>query len=123
MTIRFDIDLGVNTLKGVLTLRDNDLLIEWRRYNVMDAPLDSLDSAAIPYTDLTSASIRRKIRRPIIEIRAKSASTFGEMPLPAGDLALFRAKTTRADRELAPAWGAEAGLRIADAIDGGTLLE
>ena len=123
MTIRFDIDLGVNKLKGVLTLRDNDLLIEWRRYNALEVPLDSLNSLAVPYTDLTSVSILRKIRRPVIEIRAKSASTFGEMPLPAGDLALFRARTTRGDRELAPAWGAEAGLRIADAIEGGTLLE
>ena len=60
---------------------------------------------------------------PGVEIVAHSASTFGEMPLPAGDLATMRAKIVRKDRNQSEAWGAEAALRIADAMTGGGLLE
>ena len=123
MTIRFDIDLGLNTLKGVLTLRGEELCVEWRRYNLMDAPVGPLESISIPFADLAAVSVQRKLRRPIIEITANSASTFGPMPLPAGDLATFRARVVRPDRGKAEAWGAEAGLRIAEEMPGGDLLE
>ena len=43
--------------------------------------------------------------------------------LPAGDLATLRAKVVRSDRDNAEAWGAEAYLRIADAMSGGGRLE
>jgi hypothetical protein len=123
MTIRFDIDLGVNTAKGVFTLHDDELCVEWRRYNLFDAPLGPLESTTVPYTDLDSVTVRRRFYRPTIEVTAKSASTFGTMPLPAGDLATFKARVDRKDRGKAEAWGAEAFLRIADAMSGSDLLE
>ena len=119
MTIRFDIDLGLNTLKGVLTLRTKELGVEWRRYDLFDAPVGELESISVPFTDLSSVSVRRKVRRPIIEITANSAAIFGPMPLPAGDLAILRARVARSDRGQAEAWGAETGLRIAEAMSGG----
>ena len=119
LTIRFDIDLGVNTVKGVLTLHDAELCVEWRRYNLFDAPVGPLESMTVPYTDLDSVTVRRRFYRPTIEVMAKSASTFGKMPLPAGDLAILKARVDRKDRGNAEAWGAEAYLRIADAMPGG----
>ena len=121
MTIRFDIDLGLNSLKGVLTLKDEGLYIEWRRYDLFDAPVSALESLCAPFTELGAVNIKRKLWRPIVEITANSASTFAQMPLPAGDLAVLRAKVARTDRDRAEAWGAEANLRIADAMPGGIL--
>ena len=121
--LRQYIDLGVNTLKGVLTLRDTELNVEWRRYDLFDAPVTPLDSISVPFADLTAISVRRKLYRPTIEITAKEASTFGPIPMPAGDLTRLRVKVARADRGQAEGWGAEAGLRIAEAIPGGGLLE
>ena len=121
MTIRFDIDLGLHSLKGVLTLGD-DLCVEWRRFDLMDAPVGQLESISIPYTDLTAVTVRRRFFRPTIEIKASSASTFGQMPLPAGDLSTLKARVARSDRGQAEAWGAEAYLRIANALPGGNLL-
>ena len=123
MTVRFDIDLGLNKLKGVLTLRAEELGVEWRRYDLFEAPVGSLESISIPFTDLDSVSIKRKARRPIVSVTANSASTFGAIPLPAGDLTVLRARIARSDRDQAEAWGAEAGLRIANAMSGGELLE
>ena len=123
MIIRIDIDLGLNKLKGILTLQSDALRVEWRRYDLFDAPVGPLDSIVVPLTDLSAVSVQRKFLRPVIEITANSASTFGTMPLPAGDLATLRAKVVRADRERAEAWGAEAYLRIADAMRGGDRLE
>ena len=116
MNIHFDIDLTTSTLKGVLTLRAEDLYVEWRRYNLLDAPVGELESIALPFTELASISVRRKVLRPIIEIDAKAASTFGPMPLPAGNLTCLRARVSRSDRGKAEAWAAEAYLRIADAM-------
>lgn len=123
MTIRVDIDLGLSKLKCILTLQSDELRVEWRRYDLFDAPVGPLDSITVPFTDLAAVSVQRKVRRPVIEITANSASTFGQMPLPAGDLATFRAKVVRSDRDRAEAWGAEAYLRIADAMSGGGRLE
>ena len=123
MTIRFDVDLCLNTLKGVLTLRAEELCVEWRRYDLFDAPVGPLEAIAVPFTDLSAASVRRKVLRPIIDVRANSASTFGPIPLPAGDLATLRVRVARSDRGQAEAWGAEASLRIAEAMSGGDLLE
>lgn len=123
ITVRFEIDLGLNKLKGVLTLRTEELGVEWRRYDLFEAPVGSLESISIPYTDLESVAIKRKVRRPAISVTASSASTFGQMPLPAGDLTVLRARIARSDRDQAEAWGAEAGLRIANAMTGGELLE
>ena len=123
MTIRFDIDLGLNTLRGVLTLQGKELCVEWRRYDLLNAPVGPLESIAIPFADLATVSVKQRLRRPIIEVTANSASTFGPMPLPAGDLATFRARVARSDRGHAEGWGAEAALRIADAMSGGYLLE
>ena len=123
MTIKFDIDLGLNTVKGLLTLRGEELGVEWRRYDLFDAPVGQLESISVPLTDLSAVSVRRKLRRPIIEVTANSASTFGPMPLPAGDLSILRVRVERSDRGQAEAWGAEAYLRIADAMAGGNLLE
>ena len=118
MTIRFDIDLGLNTLKGILTLRSAELSVEWRRYDLFDAPVGPLESISIPLSDLAAVSVRRRVRRPIVEVTALAASTFAPMPLPAGDLAVLRARVSRADRDQAEAWGAEASLRIAEAMSG-----
>jgi hypothetical protein len=123
MTIRFDIDLGLNTLKGVLTLRAKELGVEWRRYDLFEAPVGPLESISVPFADLAEVSVRRRPLRPTIQVIAHSASTFGPMPLPAGDLATLRAKVARADRGQAEAWGAEANLRVADAMTGKDLLE
>jgi len=120
MTLRFSIDLGVNTLKGVLTLRKDDLLVEWRRYDMMEVPKSPLESLSIPYGDIASIDIKkRKVLRPIVEVVAKSASTFASMPLPAGDLSTLRATVSRKDRSHAALWDAEATLRIAEALPGG----
>jgi hypothetical protein len=121
MTIRIGIDLGLHTLKGVLTLRDAELGVEWRRYDLMEAPVGPLESISVPLTELADVSVRRRPRRPIVEITARSAATFAAMPLPAGDLATLRARVERADRAHAEAWGAEASLRIAEAMPGGEL--
>ena len=123
MKIRFDFDLGVHKVKGVLTLEKEALNIEWRRFNMMEAPLGPLESKTVPYTDLDDITLRRRPFRPTIEVKAKSASTFGSMPLPAGDLTSLKARVDRKDRRQAEAWGAEAYLRIADAMPGGELLE
>lgn len=123
MTIRFDIDLGVNTLKGVLTLRANELCVEWRQYNLFDAPVGPLETLSVPLSDLATVSVQRKFRRRIIAVTANSASTFGPIPLPAGDLATLRAKVVRPDRNQAEAWAAEACLRIANAMPGRDRLE
>jgi hypothetical protein len=122
MTVRFDIDLGFNTLRGVLTLHPDHLQVEWRRYDMMETPVTELESIAVPYTDLDAVAVRRSVLRPTIRITAKKASTFAPIPLPAGDLAILRAKIARTDRRLAEAWEAEAGLRIAEAMAGGNLL-
>jgi hypothetical protein len=121
MTIRVDIDLGLSKLKCILTLRADELRVEWRRYDLFDAPVGQLDSIIVPFADLAAVSVQRKLLRSVIEITAHSASTFGTMPLPAGDLATLRAKVVRSDRDNAEAWGAEAYLRIADAMSGGRL--
>ena len=113
----------MNTVKGVLTLYGEELGVEWRRYNLFDAPVGPLESITVPFTDLDSVTVRRRVYRPTIEVTAKSASTFGKMPLPAGDLATLKAKVERKDRRKAEAWGAEAYLRIADAMPGADLLE
>lgn len=119
MTIHFEIDLGTNTLKGILTLEAAALFIEWRRYNLMDTPVGPLESLSVPYTDLEDISVvRRKVRRPLIEIIAKKASSFGSMPLPAGKISVLKARVARSDRSKAEGWGAEAYLRVADASDG-----
>ena len=123
MTIRFDIDLGVNTLKGVLTVEPEVLRVEWRRYDLFEAPVSALESICVPWTDLTDVSVKRRPFKPVVEITAGSASVFAAMPLPAGDLSVFRAKVARSDRRVAEAWGAEALLKIADAMPGGNLLE
>lgn len=123
MTIRFDIDLGLHTLKGVLTLRDEQLGIEWRRYDVFDAPVGPLEALSVPFSDLAAVRVRRRTLKPILEVAAKSASIFGPMPLPAGDLTVLRVRVARADRKQAELWGAEAGLRIAEGMTGGDLLE
>ena len=123
MTIGFDMDLGVNTLKGMVTLRDTELWVEWRRYDLFGAPVGPLETLSVSYSDLAAIKVRRKFFRPVIEITANSASTFGPMPLPAGDLTTFKARAVRADREKAAHWGAEAYLRIAEAMPGGDLLE
>lgn len=123
MNIRFDIDLGTGKLKGVLTLKPDELCVEWRRYNLFDAPVGSLESISTPFSDLAGVSVTRKFRRPIIEISAHAASTFGPIPLPGDDLATLKARVARPDRGEAEAWGAEASLRIANAISGGNLLE
>ena len=119
MTLGFSIDLGVNTLKGVLTLRQDDLLVEWRRYDMMDVPKGNLDSIAIPFSDIATISIRKRlILNPVVEVVAKSASTFASMPLPAGDLSTLRATVSRKDRANAALWDAEATLKIAEAMPG-----
>ena len=123
MTIRFDIDLGLKTLKGVFTLRTEELCVEWRRYDLFDAPVGPLESISVPLADLAAVRVRRRLRRPIIEVTANSASTFGPMPLPAGDLSILRVRVERSDRGQAEAWGAEAYLTLADAMAGGNLLE
>ena len=84
MTLRFDIDLGLNNLKGVLTLRKKELGVEWRRYDLFDAPVGPLESIAVAFAELSRVSVARRIRRPVVEITALSASTFGPIPLPAG---------------------------------------
>ena len=121
MTIKFDIDLGLNKLKGVLTLRPDELIVEWRRYDLFEAPVGPLDSISVPFTDLAAVLIKKRRRRPIVEVTARSASTFGAMPLPAGDLSVLRARVEKVDRDSAEAWGAEASLRIAEAMTDGLL--
>ncbi len=122
MTIHFDIDLGTNSLKGIFTLKAADLFVEWRRYNLFDAPVGPLESLSIPYVDIEDVSVRRKVRRPLIEITAKKASTFGSIPLPAGILSVLSAKVARSDRGKAEGWGAEAYLRVVDAVGGSESL-
>lgn len=123
MTLRFNIDLGVNTLKGVMTISERELQVEWRRYDLMEAPKGPLESLSVPWDALASVTVRRRPWRPRLEIVAKRASTFAEMPLPAGDLSTLRAVVERADRKNALAWGAEASLRIAEEMTGDTLIE
>ena len=74
MIIRFDVDLGLNSLKGVLTLRAEDLYVEWRRYDLFEAPVGPLEAIAVPLTDLAEVSVRRKRFRPIIEVKAISVT-------------------------------------------------
>lgn len=121
MTIRFDIDLGLNTLKGVLTLGRTDLSVEWRRYDLFEAPVGPLESLSVPLGELETVSVRRRLGRPMVEVVARSASTFAPMPLPAGDLTVLKARVAKPDRRAAEAWGAEASLRIAEAMSGGEL--
>lgn len=121
--IGFDVDLGLNTLKGIFTLEGGMLNIEWRRYDLFEAPVSQLETVTVPLTDLASVSVRRKFRRPVIEIAAHSASAFGTIPLPAGNLSVMKARVAKQDRAGAEAWGAEASLRIAEAMSGGGLLE
>ena len=123
MTIRIDIDLGLSSLKGVLALKDTGLGVEWRQYDLFDAPKGPLESVIISLADLAGVKVRSRPFRPKLEITAKSASTFGKIPLPAGDLAILKAKGSRSDRSQAEAWGAEASLRIAEAMSGRDLLE
>lgn len=122
MTIHFDIDLGTNTLKGVLTLEAAELVVEWRRYNLMDVPVSPLESLSVPYSDIVDVMVRRKILRPVIEITAKKASVFGPMPLPAGNLSVLRVRVARSDRSKAEGWGAEAYLRVVDAVGASNFL-
>jgi hypothetical protein len=118
MTLHFDIDLGTNTLKGIFTLEAKALIVEWRRYSMMEAPVGDLESLSIPYTDIEDITVALyKIRRPVIEIIAKKATSFGSMPLPAGKLSVLKARIVRSDRSKAEGWGAEAYLRVADATD------
>ena len=123
MKIRFDIDLGLNKVKGVLTLREKDIEVEWRRYDLFEAPVGPLESISVPFTELVSVDVKRKVGRPVVEVTAKSASVFGTMPLPAGNLDTLRAKIAKQDKGHAEAWGAEAYLRIADAMLDEKLLE
>lgn len=123
MRLRYSIELGTNLLKGVLTSSDEGLRVEWRRYDLMETPREPLKSLTVGWSDLLSVSIRKRPWRPRIDITAKEASAFGDMPLPAGDLSTLSAKVERIDRNRAAAWAADATLRIAEAMTGDTLLE
>ncbi|MFW5777521.1 MAG: hypothetical protein ACOCZB_09580 [Spirochaetota bacterium] len=58
-TIPFSVDLGVTTAQGVLRLEADRLAVEWRIYNLMDAPQGDLQSIQISYADLEAAEYRR----------------------------------------------------------------
>ena len=111
-TLRFSVDLGLGSLRGVLSLLADELRIEWRQFDIMDAPDGGLESTLIRYGALDRVSIKR---RKILEVVAHGAHLFAAIPLPAGDLATLKARVLRQDRRHADGWVAEASLRIAEA--------
>jgi len=116
-SIPFVLDLGITTVQGILRLEPRDLVIEWRRYDILDAPQGDLESLRVPYVRLDSVDFQRRAVGSKLIVTAKSASTFSALPLPAGEITTFRATIKRKYRGDAPAWAAEAGLRVAEAED------
>lgn len=118
-SIPFVLDLGLVTVQGILRLEPRELVIEWRRYDLLDAPQGELESLRVPYPRLDSVDFQRRAVGSKLIVTAKSASTFSPLPLPAGEITTFRATIKRKYRDDAPAWAAEAGLRVAEAEDSG----
>jgi hypothetical protein len=118
-SIPFVLDLGLATVQGILRLEPDDLVIEWRAYDLFDAPKGDLASLRVPYACLESVDFQRRVAGSRLIVTAKSAASFSALPLPAGEITTFRATIRRKYRGDAPAWAAEAGLRIAEAEDTG----
>ncbi|MFP4378223.1 MAG: hypothetical protein ACLFP4_14355 [Spirochaetales bacterium] len=116
-SIPFVLDLGLSTVQGMLRLEPRDLVIEWRRYDLLDTPQGDLESLRVPYARLDSVDFQRRAVGSKLIVTARSASTFSPLPLPAGEITTFRATIKRKYRGAAPAWAAEAGLRVAEAED------
>lgn len=114
-SIPFSLDLGLSTVQGVLRLEQTDLVVEWRRYDLFDAPQGNLESLRVPYTRLARVEFQRRAVGSKLLIEANGASAFSTLPLPSGEIATLRATIKRKHRSLAPGWAAEAGLRIAEA--------
>lgn len=116
-SIPFVLDLGLSTVQGMLRLEPRDLVIEWRRYDLLDAPQGELESLRVPYARLDGVDFQRRAVGSKLIVTAKNASTFSALPLPAGEITTLRATIRRKHRGDAPAWTAEAGLRVAEAED------
>ena len=113
-TIPFSVDLGVTTAQGVLRLEADGLAVEWRIYNLMDAPQGDLQSIHVPYADLEAVDYRGRLASASVTIVARRPSAFADFPLPAGSIATLKTRVKRRHRRAAEAWCAEAGLRIAE---------
>ena len=114
-SIPFSVDLGMSTLQGILRLERQDLVIEWRRFDLFDNPQGDLESIRVPYTSLERVTYEKRLAGGRVSITANSASAFAGMPLPSGTISTLRATIKRRDRDDAPGWAAEAGLRVAEA--------
>ena len=122
-SIPFSLDLGMSTLRGILRLERHDLVIEWRRFDIMDNPQGDLESIRVPYTSLERVTCEKRLVGARVSITAGSASAFAGLPLPNGEISTLRAAVKRSDRADAPGWAAEAGLRIAEAEEPRRLQE
>jgi len=94
-SIPFVLDLGITTVQGILRLEPRDLVIEWRRYDLLDAPHGDLESLRVPYARLDKVDFHRRAVGSRLIIVAKSASAFSALPLPAGEITTFRATIKR----------------------------
>jgi hypothetical protein len=90
-------------------------VIEWRRYDLFDAPQGDLESLRVAYTELAGVEYRRRPVGSKIIVSAKSAATFSPLPLPAGEITTLPVTIKRKHRGDAAAWAAEAALRVAEA--------
>ena len=119
----FTLDLGIDYLRGIIRLEAAGIVVEWRRFNMLDAPVGELDSILIPYTEIDSVSFKKRFVGSTLAIRVKRPAALGALPLPGGEITLLKASVPRAHRGGAALLVAEAELRAIESEEGPTAIQ
>lgn len=115
--VPFQVDLGLQTVQGILRLEKNQLAIQWRVFDLLGAPTGDLKGIEVPYNHLDKIDCRKRLGGAKLEIVARSPTSFGEFPLPEGSITTLPASIKRRNKADAELWAAEATLRIAESED------
>jgi hypothetical protein len=112
--VPFSIDLGISTVQGILSIHDKSLRLEWRIYDLLDAPKGSMQSVDLPIDRIEDIVLKHRLIGSRLTLVRKSAKDLEEFPLPAGSLNELKCSVKRKHRSSAELWAAELLMRLAE---------
>ena len=113
-SIPFTVDVGVSSVRGALRLDDSGIVIDWRRYDMLDSPKGPLHSTVIPLDQIADIDYKNRLVGGRLIVRTKTGAALGDFPLPAGDITRLSIWVKRSHKTDAGLLAAEATLRIAE---------
>ncbi len=112
--VPFILEVGVNSVRGAIRLEDAGVVVDWRRFDMLDSPKGPLQSIAIPLDQIVDIDYKKRLGGGRIVIHTKTPAALGDFPLPAGDITTLNVMVKRSHKTDAGLLAAETTLRIAE---------